>query len=344
MIMSAITSLTGVNAKRVSLQLVVVVTMLGCSGSAERETGVLQEDVVSAADVLRLAQQSARNAAPITAKQFNDANPMGWTGRAHNALVQEFIGEFGQTGKEKCKTFERLYLRGAFLKGDSTRLSRAQRVATLPDLLRGAGCTSRFASSLQEPAPFALAPVARVSANVASGDPTPYMTAIEDATEAASSANALAATVAAIISQAESTLSGQELDAVYTIASIAVSSAEYWEANTINDYELLEPSIAANCFTVDGEPNPCEYDAAQWSAMDARPPVVFRLASIDTRARSSCWDILSPWTIASIDATAGVVALISTWSPAAAVAAGTAASANGFIRLALLFFGCVMAS
>ncbi len=315
---------------------------LGACQDQAREVTSPPTPPSEAAVILQRANATAAVAAPVTAKQFNDANPMGWTGRAHNAFVKEYLRELRRGRIDRCVLIERIYLGGKYLGSDSARVSLAQRHATLPDLRRGAGCLARTAADSPRESEPALFRVSATNVALMSGDPTPFIAAVLLAIDSASSSTALASTVAAIVSQAEGTLSGNELDAVYTTASVGVSSAEYWESNVTSEYEAIEPSIQNGCFTQDGNHKPCEYESSFRDRTPRGQPPFVKLVSWKTVAIQDCSDILNPWAIAKVDGGVASVTFLYTWNPIAALAAGTAASATYFVVQAMLFFACVL--
>jgi hypothetical protein len=101
------------------------------------------------------------------------------------------------------------------------------------------------------------------SPSTTSGDPVPYLDAIEAAQLAATSGSALIAAVDAIVDDAGIYLSGVELEAVEAVASIAVETYDLWV--TGNHVQAVADSIQpiyGSCLALAEDPPSCLYDAS----------------------------------------------------------------------------------
>lgn len=319
-----------------------VLLVAGCSGGDDLPALAAARSAPTATTLLEQAVASVELAPERTAQQINDANPMGWAGRAHNQYLVAFKTALKLSPATRCEVLDRVLRDGRFLGADTLRFSRQAREQWAPPSVARVGCILRSAAFDGAGATAFVRPVA--SAAMMSGDVTPYFSAMEAAYDQATTAAGYAALVDAIVASAELVLTGDELIAVQTGASIAISSADYWEANIVSDYYEIE-YLYETCQYVATEPYQCGNDV---SLPGGRPfgatPRFVRASYKGASAAASCSGLLDWKGVAKIDGTAGFGALALTLNPGAGVAAGGTASATGFLGQGLSFFLCVAAS
>jgi hypothetical protein len=316
--------------------------LAGCSAEDDLPAMAAPAASPTVASLLQSAILAGEVAPTRTVQEINDRNPMGWTGRAHNAYLIASKEALKQAPRTRCDVLDRVLRDGRFLGADTLKFPRAAREQFAPPSVARVGCLLRSTAMEGGAAPTFVRPAAFSAASMA-GDPAPYFTAMEAAYALAATAAQYAALVDAIVVSAESVLDGDELIAVQTGASIAISSADYWEANIISDYNEIEYLFETCAFVAD-EPYQCGNDVSLPGAGFRAPTRFVRASFSGASTAASCSDILSWKGVAKMDGVAGFGALLLTLNPGAGVAAGGTASVTGFLGQGLAFYVCAAMS
>lgn len=319
-----------------------VLLLAACAGGDDLPATGAPRAASTSIDLLQQAV-AAVEAAPLrTVQQINDRNPMGWAGRAHNQYLVAFKQALKLAPRARCEVLDRVLRDGHFLGADTIRFSREARDLFAPPSVARVGCLARTAALDGPGATAFVRPVAFTAASM-SGDMTPYFAAMEAAYNEATTAAQYAALVDAIVASAELVLDGDELAAVQTGASIAISSADYWEANILTDYNEIE-YLYQTCAYIADEPYQCQNDVSMPAPMTRTGARIIRASYSAGASLMSCSHLLDWKGVAKLDGLAGFSALLATLNPGAGVAAGGTASATGFLGQGLSFYLCVYAS
>jgi hypothetical protein len=282
---------------------------------------------------------------PVSPAEFAARFGAAGYGQAHNALLAKFIGEYSAAGKNRCEIMERLWLDGDFDSAMDRGLSASERSKALNYLHREMKCAARNASDDASPAtaPRDANVVLAAAARAAPSTAESYMEAIELALEGASDPTEVATLASSILASASQNLTSAEYSQVEAGASVLVSSADYWYSNVYTDYVILEPAIEANCYDTIGNRQPCEFLDVSGTATPASGGHYRLVSALSPINRADCSDILSWKNIARVDGSVFFVSLVVTGgNAAAALAAGTSASATAFIGLGVAYFICVL--
>ncbi len=222
----------------------ILAVALACSEGAVEKTVVAR--VSPAPDAIVKHDQSTapgRNAK----EEFHAKNHMDWVGQAHNRALNEFfvIMKSGPDRKDLC-TLMLKYMADEFRFQDGKPSGTAEdrQNAAKVGVSKGRICESRLGST--EKTFGMLASVTRPASapDEVSPEASAIVTQIESAALTASSSLALAASLDNILAQS-SGLIVDEVDAVYAIASIAMSSTEYWEANLVPQTDEVQATYGS---------------------------------------------------------------------------------------------------
>ncbi len=136
----------------------------------------------------------------------------------------------------------------------------------------------------------------------ASGDPQPYLDAMDELVDSEPATSTFISQLAAIVDDAEGALSGPELEIVQASASVTAESHDYWL--TTNSLPAIGDSIVAAYPECHHQMNPdaCVYDQ---SAPRAKTPPIFLLTSL--RIAECYAQTMSPWRVLKWDL-AGAIA------------------------------------
>jgi hypothetical protein len=160
-----------------------------------------------------------------------------------------------------------------------------------------------------------------------SGDPTPYLDAIQSALGSATDGADLADLVAAIVDNAELSLTGMELDAVYFGASVAVDSYDYWLTQGGLQAELaIFEQTYGSCLQLADEPNTCLYDSSARLPSLHAPPTLRRVSTTGGTMPSAC--LIDGVGVIEADFTGAVGTFIATLGNGGAALLGGGASSG----------------
>lgn len=281
----------------------------------------------------------------MTIERFRSRNPMSYVGRGHNAMLAAFAdSRFGANKtKDNCEALRHGWSAARRAAGaDSAQFgSRAEIERVIRVESRKLGCRG----AVRETSFSASDDVAASSAVEAasSGDPQPYFDAIALLLQnRPATSSALLTQLDAIVTDAEGTLSGDALDGVYAVASVAAESYQYWVVE-----DALGPmadSVEAevqNCNVTAEEGNPCTYDqSGPGQSPAAAGRVLVRAAS--TSSTVGCLDHLDPFELVAWDTAGAVVGFLTVGPSGVLPAAGGASIAEGVYQL-IKFAQCIAA-
>jgi len=137
----------------------------------------------------------------------------------------------------------------------------------------------------------------------ASGDPQPYFDALNLVVDAEPGTSSYLTQIAAIVTAAENELSGDELDMVYAVASVAVDSHDYWvtQGGLVAVADSLENVYGPCIYTVSNPPT-CFYDATSRSPGVRMPPTIFRSVANSSFRSLGCYNThMSAWRVLKWD-------------------------------------------
>jgi hypothetical protein len=162
---------------------------------------------------------------------------MRWVGEKHNALLKDIY---------KALKAEKL------IAGKLTRerlVSVASRACH--DFMREHAFPAAYCAPVDELRSAGRAPqrsdAVATAATLASSTLQSYLASIESATGYMSTVGEYHNHVAQIESSAAATLTGQDLELLYAVTSVAVGSAYYWDAEVETWYDLVNPGCTQNC-------------------------------------------------------------------------------------------------
>lgn len=163
----------------------------------------------------------------VSVAEFQAHNPQRLIGRTHSTGLRDFFKQYTTTGKRKaCESLEGAWSHTKGTLGrDTSLLGIADSVAQALNSIVHRACPSRSPARTVSFTP--LAPTKAGSAPP-SGDPQPYIEAVSDAVTTSANGSEFTSVVSAIVTDAEGTLSGDELTLVYASSSVAVDSYDYW--------------------------------------------------------------------------------------------------------------------
>jgi hypothetical protein len=231
----------------------VVLTAMAISGCARSDR--LPTSSQEPKSLFGVAQARAALRRPVSAEEYTQGNPMGWTGRAHNRFLAEALLKTVNISspRERCVALARVLREGRWLGEDRVRFSEEERSRySVQALSAYPGCGN---SARQD----ADRNVAYRKAMTAVSDITPFTDAIMAAVGQASSSNGLATTLAVITDSAAQVLTGDDLNNVYAAASFTVSSARYWEANGDWQVDAMASGGMGDCIAATGTVDGCVY-------------------------------------------------------------------------------------
>lgn len=251
----------------------VVMTAMAISGCARGDR--LPTSSSEPKSLFGVAQARASMRRDMTAEQYTRANPMGWTGRAHNRFLAVALARTAKISSpaERCLVISRLLRQGNWLGEDAGRVPYQDRARFATQAMSAyPGCgTSQRDDERQN--------VAYRKAMMSISDITPFTDAIAAAVGQVSSSNELAAIVSTITDSAATVLSGDDLSNVYAAASFTVSSAQYWEVNGDAQVEAMVSGGMGDCIAASSDLNSCIY-ASKGRPVQQGP--TFRLAAART--------------------------------------------------------------
>lgn len=266
---------------------------------------------------------AARN--PTTPEEFRASNPMAWVGRVHNIFLREFFEAYTSDGaRNPCASMVQAWeATRARVGADSSRLESVGTFRNRAAAQYGAHCfpevVLRRASASPPPAPLA-------ESATKGGDPQPYLDAIDMALQDAVSSGNLASILAGILYDAANSLTGSELDLVYSTASVAQDSYDYWVSSggLAIEYANMEAQYST-CLTLADEPTTCFYDAAdRRSSLGSEIPSI-RTVSNTTSRQVNCGQFLDAKAVARADALGAATGFLA-GGPAGAAANSVQAS------------------
>ncbi len=183
------------------------------------------------AAILDRARVAAGGSNVTTLEDFRAANPMSFVGRLHNAAVLSFMRGITTTHKsDYCGAMKSAWRTAReSLGADSVKVAANYGDVSRMAISKNAKCdgNGRSVRRASVDSPLESSAVPR-STSAMSGDPVPYLDAIEAAQLAATSGSGLIAVVDAIVDDAGIYLTGVELEAVEAVASIAVETYDLW--------------------------------------------------------------------------------------------------------------------
>ncbi|MEX2154574.1 MAG: hypothetical protein WD825_14630 [Gemmatimonadaceae bacterium] len=163
----------------------------------------------------------------VSVAQFRARNPKRDVGRFHNEMMRQFVLEIAKPRPHRrCASFRGAWTNTKKVFGRDTLKLIDARVESYFDSALATMCRGEKAGV--RPASTSAPHVAPPATTALSGDPQPYLDAIQASVNSSSSGSEIVSTINAIVLDAESSLSGTELDAVYSATSIAVDSYDYW--------------------------------------------------------------------------------------------------------------------
>lgn len=201
----------------------VAIVLAGCADEQTTSPAPAVAKIVSTAPLASSAAPEGDAIAAFHAKNYAD-----WVGKAHNRALDDFFARFAHRApKNLCAELVEFMSEPERVPPEKLQgTTREQRRAYA---IRGLGatqvCRDQLADNGSSTASFSFATVAGVSAAANS-----LLDQISSAQTTATTASGLAASLTPILSQADQLVSG-ERDLVYSVASVAQSSFEYWLAN-----------------------------------------------------------------------------------------------------------------
>ncbi|MDA1081901.1 MAG: hypothetical protein O2973_09545 [Gemmatimonadetes bacterium] len=228
----------------------------------------------------------------MTAAEFHARNRMDWVGVTHNEAMDEIRAVVRRSKpKDMCNVIERIAVDATGRGGEKTQLSPAERRAIGKSAIdrvgcRGRGGRTRNASDNARIRPSS-SPVMNASRSSGdyelSADAWLFVDRITDAGESAGSAGDLATELAAITAEAQS-LSPDDQSVIEAMASVSLSSFEYWEDNS--EAMAAEMADAYGSCVGGGGGESCYY-ASSNPQVQYSLPAPFRLAA-NTATASAC--------------------------------------------------------
>jgi hypothetical protein len=221
----------------------------------------------------------------VTAVEFHGTNRMDWVGRLHNRVMDELRAEVRRSRpKDACRTLERLVVDGALsARADGQpAIADERRIRKLAFAAVGcgrrdgdAGRASMRDRRPQPPIAFAGNSPGETEDLVLSGDAWALIDQVQAAGGSASSAGDLASELAAISAQAQA-LTADEAAVVDAMASVSLSSYEYWSENGEAMANAMADAYGA-CIERGGGDS-CYY-ASAWGSRERGQSTQVRLAA-----------------------------------------------------------------
>ena len=286
------------------------------------------------------AVRSSRPLVRVSPVEFHARNQMDWVGVLHNAAMDQLRTEVRQSKpKDLCKAIERISAEAADAVGAKSHLPTADRRKIGKSAFdkvgcRGKGAPGRNASADHFAAEYSLraANVSQVSSGyVMSSDAWAFVDQITAAGESAGSAGELASELSSITADAQG-LSADDQSVIEAMASVSLSSYEYWEQNAVVMAGEMADAYGSCIGSGGGES--CYY-ASSWRQTPLASPAPFLLASNTVRARACEIDARLIWTGDKWGAGAGLAAGLATRTVQGAIigllggaAAGSAGAAT----------------
>lgn len=218
---------------------------------------------------------------PVTPTEFHARNKMDWVGVAHNRAMDRLREEVRRSRpKDVCKVIERLGVDDDVNAHALGRLSRAEVSAigkSVSDQIGCRGPRGGFRHAATTPGVAFGFSYAAYSSQTGELQLSGEAWALVDRVMAAGGSNAgeVASELAAITSEAQA-LSADEASIVEAMASVSLSSFEYWEQNAEPMFDAMA-SAYEPCFEAGGGDS-CYYAMSRrgWAAPSAG---LFRLAA-----------------------------------------------------------------
>lgn len=174
-----------------------------------------------------------------------------------------------------------------------------------------------------------------------SGDPEPFFDAIVAVAEAEPSTAIFLAQLAAVVDSAELVLSGDALDQVYAVASVAAESHDYWL--TDDNLPVVADSLYAAyapCFERPGDPGECIYPTARVD--EGFPGSDSRFTLVSGAVSRDCSVHFRGWRVIKYDIGGAVGGALVGGAPGASAGALTVSVAEATVQ-ALDYLSCVFA-
>jgi hypothetical protein len=188
------------------------------------------------APLAQSSQNESRGGDPVAA--FHAKNYADWVGKAHNKAVDDFFSRLNDKTKgapiNLCAEILEFAADPARFPAGRDATTREQRRAAAARALSGTGvCGGQFtdARSGNLSLTSALQNETLTASQTLSAAANSLIDQIKSASVSATTASGLATALTPILSQADQLVISGERDVVYSVASVAQSSFEYWTAN-----------------------------------------------------------------------------------------------------------------
>lgn len=236
---------------------------------------------------------------PVTPSEFHARNSMDWVGAAHNRLMDDLRAEIRRSRpKDLCRVIEQLVVDGALDPRAGARLSSDQRRRARKDALDQVGCR-RNAGARSTSGFLRATPGLSLAGNASgmtqeftlSGDAWALVDQVTAAGESAATPGDLATELSAITSQAQG-LTADEASVVEAMASVSLSSFEYWSQN--GQAMAEEMATAYGDCVATGGGDSC-YLAMSHSRVMQPSPATIRLATYTPKRAMCTIDVGTIW-------------------------------------------------
>jgi hypothetical protein len=286
----------------------------------------------------------------VTPAEFHARNRMDWVGVAHNKAMDELRAEVRRTKPgDVCKVIARV---SVDLPLDSRLEAIGSRAATRKirkDAFDKVGCRGKRAGSADIAGQVSdlLNPAAALNVSLGSEDfelsgaAWGFVDQVMAAGDGAATAGDLASELSAILGAAQG-LTSDELTVLDALASVSLSSFEYWEQNTAAVFSDLQ-NIYGQCHA-NGGGESCYYATSRGVPLSPGLPL-FRLASVSSAAPTCPMGVKAIWTGdkwgAGVGLTIGLLTRTVQGAIVGLVGGAAAGSAGGAILEFIRWQNCV---
>lgn len=318
--------------RKAGLLVALTLLLLACQGTDAKLPTAREAPPSPGGAILARAAANARTRSPVSLQEFRERNPMSFVGKAHNAGLTAFFRSLtGENKRRPCAAAEVAFRAARRAVGsDSGRLGSEESFLSTFHPAATFRCPP---ASIERNTTSSAAPASGAASSLSSGDPQPYLDAMEDLVDLEPAAETFISQMDAIAEDAAGVLSGPELEIVQATASVTVESHDYWL--TQNNLPAVGDSVVNAYPECHHQMNPeaCVYEQASPSF---RTAPLLRLVS--SRGRGCYEDTMSPWRVLGADLAGAIAGAVvgAAGGPGAAAPAAAGGALGGSIYEALV--------